>query len=30
MREFKLSQALTSDRDFTQAGFEALLPTTYQ
>lgn len=28
MRELKLSQALTSDRHFTQAGFEALLPTT--
>ena len=28
MRELKLSQALTSDRYFTQAGFEALLPTT--
>jgi predicted nucleic acid-binding protein len=28
MREFKLSQALTSDRHFTQAGYEALLPTT--
>jgi predicted nucleic acid-binding protein len=27
MRELKLSQALTSDRHFTQAGFEALLPT---
>jgi predicted nucleic acid-binding protein len=28
MRELKLRQALTSDRHFTQAGFEALLPTT--
>ena len=28
MRELKLSQALTSDRHFTQAGFEALLPTS--
>jgi predicted nucleic acid-binding protein len=28
MRELRLSQALTSDRHFTQAGFEALLPTT--
>jgi predicted nucleic acid-binding protein len=28
MRELKLSQALTSDRHFTEAGFEALLPTT--
>lgn len=27
MRELKLLQALTSDRHFTQAGFEALLPT---
>jgi predicted nucleic acid-binding protein len=27
MRELKLTQALTSDRHFTQAGFEALLPT---
>jgi len=27
MREFKLLQALTSDRHFTQAGFEALLHT---
>jgi predicted nucleic acid-binding protein len=27
MRELKLSQALTSDRHFAQAGFEALLPT---
>jgi len=28
MRELKLTQALTSDRHFTQAGFEALLPAT--
>jgi len=28
MRELKLRQALTSDRHFIQAGFEALLPTT--
>jgi len=28
MRELKLAQVLTSDRHFTQAGFEALLPTT--
>jgi predicted nucleic acid-binding protein len=28
MRELKLAQALTSDRHFTQAGFEALLPAT--
>jgi uncharacterized protein len=28
MRELKLTQALTSDRHFIQAGFEALLPTT--
>jgi len=28
MRELKLMQALTSDRHFIQAGFEALLPTT--
>jgi predicted nucleic acid-binding protein len=27
MRELKLSQALTTDRHFTQAGFESLLPT---
>lgn len=27
MHELKLSQAFTSDRHFTQAGFEALLPT---
>jgi predicted nucleic acid-binding protein len=27
MRELKLSQALTTDRHFTQAGFEPLLPT---
>jgi uncharacterized protein len=28
MRELKLTQALTSDRHFILAGFEALLPTT--
>lgn len=28
MHELKLSQAFTSDRHFTQAGFEALLPTS--
>jgi predicted nucleic acid-binding protein len=27
MRELKLSQALTTDKQFSQAGFEALLPT---
>jgi predicted nucleic acid-binding protein len=27
MRELKLSQALTTDKHFLQAGFEALLPT---
>ena len=27
MRELKLSQALTTDKHFSQAGFEALLPT---
>jgi len=30
MRELKLTQALTSDRHFAQAGFEALLPTSRQ
>jgi predicted nucleic acid-binding protein len=28
MRELRLSQALTTDRHFPEAGFEALLPTT--
>jgi predicted nucleic acid-binding protein len=27
MRELKLAQALTTDRHFTEAGFEVLLPT---
>jgi predicted nucleic acid-binding protein len=27
MRELRLSQALTTDHHFPQAGFEALLPT---
>jgi predicted nucleic acid-binding protein len=27
MRELKLSQALTTDHHFSEAGFEALLPT---
>ena len=27
MRELKLSQALTTDKHFSQAGFETLLPT---